>query len=234
MSIEEKLITIAENQEKVYNAGYEKGKAEGGDNYYDTFWDTFQNNGSSEGAHYMYAFSYNRFSDKNFNPKYDIICSAASASAERMFYNNSEITSINKTIDVTKTNSLGFTFGCYRPSGSTQKDSAIETIKKLIVNENNTFSSTFVLCSSLKSLTIEGSIGNSISLQWSPLNKESILSVLGALAAVDSTMTCTFKKTAVNTAFKTPDSTSNNGSSSEEWLAEVEKARAKGWTITLS
>lgn len=30
MSIAEKLTTIAENEQKVYNAGYEKGKAEGG------------------------------------------------------------------------------------------------------------------------------------------------------------------------------------------------------------
>ena len=30
MSIAEKLVTVAENVEKVYNAGYEKGKAEGG------------------------------------------------------------------------------------------------------------------------------------------------------------------------------------------------------------
>lgn len=33
MSIAEKLTTIAENQQKVYDAGYEKGKAEGGGSY---------------------------------------------------------------------------------------------------------------------------------------------------------------------------------------------------------
>lgn len=51
MNISEKLAIIAENEQKVYDAGYEKGKAEGGDTeaafeegqlaWRDMFWEAF-------------------------------------------------------------------------------------------------------------------------------------------------------------------------------------------------
>ena len=50
MSIAEKLTLIAENEQKVYNAGYEKGKAEGGDN---DFLDLRTNGGKNFG--YLYC-----------------------------------------------------------------------------------------------------------------------------------------------------------------------------------
>ena len=48
MSIAEKLQTIAENQQNVYNAGYEKGKAEGGDD--------FLNVRTNDGKNFAYLF----------------------------------------------------------------------------------------------------------------------------------------------------------------------------------
>lgn len=75
MSIAEKLTTIAENEIKVHEAGK---TAE-----WNAFWDVFQSNGSL--TSYNYAFSYGRFNDETFRPKYDI----RPTSAERMFaYNN--------------------------------------------------------------------------------------------------------------------------------------------------
>lgn len=88
MSISEKLMTIAENEQLVANANAELEEAlysvsEGGKSYYDKFWDIFQSNGQL--TSYNYAFAYGKFNDETFRPKYDI----RPTSAERMFaYNN--------------------------------------------------------------------------------------------------------------------------------------------------
>ena len=86
MSIADKLVTIAENEQRVYDAGYEKGKQEGGDTEtaysqgfdagkqaeYDEFWDAFQpNKGAAQS--YEYAFCGSRWNDITFKPKYDIV-----------------------------------------------------------------------------------------------------------------------------------------------------------------
>lgn len=83
MAIAEKLTTIAENQQKVYDAGYEKGKAEsGGGSYdegytagqqaeYDRFWDLYQGNGTR--TTYQYAFAGSGWRTDIFKPKYSII-----------------------------------------------------------------------------------------------------------------------------------------------------------------
>lgn len=82
MNITEKLsaastrnLMIAENVQKVYDAGYESGdyndgfeagkKAE-----YDAFWDAIQDNGKR--SYYKYAFSGYSWNEKTFYPKYDI------------------------------------------------------------------------------------------------------------------------------------------------------------------
>jgi hypothetical protein len=62
MSIEEKLVTIAENEQKVYEAGQ---KAE-----YDRFWDDFQENGNRK--IYFYAFSGSAWTQETLKPKYTI------------------------------------------------------------------------------------------------------------------------------------------------------------------
>lgn len=91
MSIAEKLQTIAENQQSVYNAGYQKGKAEGGDieaaynegkadgiieckaKLTDDFWEEYQQGGKR--LYYDYAFAesqaYATWSN-GFTPKYTI------------------------------------------------------------------------------------------------------------------------------------------------------------------
>ena len=95
MSIAEKLVTIAENQQAVYDAGYLRGKESGGggdydagytEGYqdgeetgiemgkqaeYDRFWDTYQNYGNR--GSYEFAFSNDGWTDEMFMPKYDII-----------------------------------------------------------------------------------------------------------------------------------------------------------------
>ena len=57
------LDGMAEDIPKVYNAGKQA--------QYDEFWDDFQQNG--EQRKYMRAFQGSCWTDKTFNPKYDII-----------------------------------------------------------------------------------------------------------------------------------------------------------------
>lgn len=216
MSIETKLIEVAENVPKVYNAGYEKGKAEGGINY-DTFWDAYQSNG--EPMNYQLAFANNRFTNETYNPKYPIVCSNSNTTARSMFYNNTEITDTKVPIDVSAistTTVLQLTFACY----GTGIVSALETIRELRVTESTDYPNAFMNCIKLKNITITGTIGKSIGLGQSPLTKESILSVYNALSITATGQTCTFEKDMINAAFTT-----------EEWKALTDAK--PNWTFTL-
>jgi hypothetical protein len=211
MSIEDKIIEIAENVPKVYNAGYEKGKAEGGINY-DAFWDAYQTTGD-----YQYAFCSNRFTDETYNPKYPIICGANGTTAHYMFFNNTKITSTKVPIDITNITTTNYLFGLYQP----QENSKLETIVELIVDEENTFTNAFTLLSALKTIKITGTLGASVNLRWSTeLTKESIEYIYDALSASASGKTCTLNKAAVNAAF-----------TDEEWKALTDAK--PNWTFTL-
>ena len=84
MSIAEKLQTIAENEQRVFDAGYAKGQAEGGDTStaydegfeagkkaeYDAFWGFYQLNG--ERGTLDFFFAGNGWSNNCFPPKYDM------------------------------------------------------------------------------------------------------------------------------------------------------------------
>jgi hypothetical protein len=95
---------IAENQEKVYNAGYEKGKAEGGDNYYDTFWDAYQNNGAR--TNYKYAFYGSGWENANYNPKYPLTGITVGAS----MFTGSRMTKITTPLDLSACTDCSFMF----------------------------------------------------------------------------------------------------------------------------
>lgn len=62
MSIAEKLTTIAENEQKVYDAGKKS--------QYDEFWDNYQYYGSRK--HYKYGFAGVGWNKETFKPKYKI------------------------------------------------------------------------------------------------------------------------------------------------------------------
>lgn len=66
MSIAEKLTQVAENAQKVYDAGYAAGQASGNDG----FWDAYQNEGNRTDCSYMFAGQ--GWNDETFKPKYDI------------------------------------------------------------------------------------------------------------------------------------------------------------------
>jgi hypothetical protein len=75
MTTAEKLVKIAENEQKVYEAGQ---KAE-----YDRFWDAYQEYGTKN--RYNYAFAGWGWTDDVFKPKYNI---APNITALAMFQNS--------------------------------------------------------------------------------------------------------------------------------------------------
>lgn len=106
MSIAEKLTTIAENQERVFEAGYNKGKSEGGNTdeaynqgvtdgkqaEWNAFWDVYQQNGNR--THYSYGFGGQGWTDSTFKPKYNM----KPIHANYMFA-NSQITNLVTALD---------------------------------------------------------------------------------------------------------------------------------------
>lgn len=87
MSIAEKLATIAENEQRVYNKGFEDGKAEGGNTEeaynkgvadgkqaeYNSFWDSAELNPANGTVSYYYTFAGKLWNDTTFIPKYNIV-----------------------------------------------------------------------------------------------------------------------------------------------------------------
>jgi hypothetical protein len=236
-TIAEKLTLIAENEQKVFDAGYEKGKqAE-----YDAFWDDFQMRGTR--STYFYTFS--QFTDDIFHPKYDI---KPTANAGGMFASASIVDLTQRLIDcgvkldtqkaknlteafaysttitripiIDTSSSRNITYLC-------ASCSSLVELEKLILKSDGSqaISDAFNYCSSLKNIVFEGVIGQDINFQWSTkLTKASIESIITHLSDTASGKTLTLSKTAVHNAF--PD-TSNN----EEWGALV--MAHQNWTITL-
>lgn len=239
MSIAEKLQTIAENEQRVYNAGYQKGKAEGGDSEaaynngfeagkqseYDSFWDVYQNYGNA--AYYYDAFSSKRFTDENYNPKYDIICAESINSGCKVFY-ETEIT--DTKVSITAPREL---VGIYEPHINEMFRGAkkLKTIRKLIVSPITNYINTFVACTALENIIIEGVIARDFKIQYSPLTRESITNVYNALSTDTSDKTVAFSLSAVNKAFETSEGLAD-GSTSDEWTSLI--ATKPNWTIALS
>ena len=204
MSIAEKLTTIAENEQKVYETGKK--------DQYDEFWDVIQSNGNR--TNYIGAFC---LWDKSiFKPKYDILPKDAS----HMFRNfKGEIDMVDylDNLGITLDFSQCTTFTNFMLWSQITRMGVIDTrsatgisfyvayllktIDLLILKDDGTQSVNFQDCSSLENINIEGVIGKAWNMQWCPLSKDSIISVINALSETASKLTVTFKKTAINNAF---------------------------------
>ena len=220
MSIADKLVTIAENQEKVFNAGYEKGKQESTDNHYDEFWDVYQTNGTAN--NYAYVFAGRGWNSNTYHPKYPLDTGAITNCAAMYLWSGvSEIGSVN----FENATSFNIIFqGC-------QLLTTIEGIKFPPADIPN---GVFDFCYKLKNITVLNTIVGNINFKDSPLTKASILSVFNALSTSATGKTATFKKTAVDAAFETSTG-ANDGSTSSEWLAMVDRdtGEKRNWTIAL-
>lgn len=242
MSIAEKLTQIAENEQKVYDAGK---KAE-----YDAFWDSYQENGERDECRGM--FSGKGWNENSINPKYDIYV----AEGTYMFYRSGfvgslkeHLTKIGKTIDFSNCKSFTGIFQYAQqlteiPYVDMSGIPSSQTISLLcgscfkLVNAEIKFSplcsysGCFNNCVDLENLTAYGEIGgNGLNFQWSTkLSKASITSIINALSSTTSGLTVTLSKTAVNNAFETSED-ANDGSTSAEWNALINTK--SNWTISL-
>ena len=180
---------IKDDFDDVYDAGYAKGKVDGGDSsYYDTFWDIYQKKGQP--CQYQFAFARGRFDDTNYNPKYPIVTDSSSGGAASMYY-GTNISNTKVTIDISRTAGVSGMFNyCYY----------LVTIPKIVVSET-TGALAFYQCPKLENVTVEGIIANNWEATDAPLTRKSILSIYDALSTTTTGNTVTFKKTAVNAAF---------------------------------
>jgi len=172
MSIAEKLTTIAENVQKVYEAG--KAAGGGDESYYDFFWDNFQDHGNRRS--YRNAFQDYGNSWKNgttYNPKYPITVSSNAYGPNNVFANATGIT--DTLVDFICEGSLDLT---QTFSGARN----LNTIKKLVVNEGVKYTNTFANCTALENINFEGVIANSLSFSNSSLlTPTSINNIIGCL-----------------------------------------------------
>lgn len=234
----------------IYDAIYQDGVEDGKKSEYDAFWDAYQEYGYR--TFYYAAFAGSGWTNDTYKPKYDIIPQYQSG-ANSMFANTFSIADIyapldekGLKLDFSKNPDFSYTFNgarsiCYlRTIDASLSQNMIytfasmrscTTIEKLILTDNITYIGTFYVCNALKNITIEGIIGqNGFDVSWSPLNKDSIISVINALSTTTTGLTVTLRLDAVNTAFETTPGTAD-GSTSDEWLTLA--ATKSNWTISL-
>lgn len=146
---------------------------------------------------YQYAFRNNTWTDDIYEPVMPI--NAVSGQNHNEMFRNTWITDTKVPI-------------YFRQSGSTLvfSGTSLQTIHLLDVIESVTYVNWFANCTSLENITMSGVIGNDIDFQYSPLNKDSIISIIGCLSSTASGKTLTLKESAVIDAF--------GSLSSQEWL----------------
>lgn len=159
MSIADKLNTIAENEQKVYEAGKQTE--------YDRFWDTFQRNGAR--TNYWGAFAY--WKDEIFAPTYPF----NNIDENNYMFMGAGIPVIPRLVFA---NNSG-------PTQTFYNNYTVHTIECIKLKEDGTqkFHTTFQNCTNLKNITIEGKIGqNGFDVRWSTkLTHESLMSIINAL-----------------------------------------------------
>lgn len=233
MNIAEKTLQLKQDFDDVYEAGKKS--------QYDFFWDNYQDYGKR--GDYSHAFTSMYWNNDTILPKYDII---VNGSADRMFMNvqgpyRSPLDLVDlfekqgRKMDFSKCTRFYYTFywayikrlGVIDMTASTTNDYVFETpylqtIEKLIVNENTPFSSRSFHSSALANINeIEGKFGKNMTFAQCPLTKASITNVVNALSSTTSGLTCTFKKTAKESAF-----------TASEWSTLI--ATKPNWTFSLA
>lgn len=218
MTIQDKLVEVAENSRQIYLRGYDDGGSQGyseglrygEESAYNSFWDTYQQNGNR--YHYSYAFGGYGWTDETFKPKYDIIVGNNVSSC---LFAYSQITNLKKILnkqnvilDTSQCTDIGSMFsGCSNLYSIPQIDASnskhcnalfsycglIDNIDLIIKNNGSqTFTNAFLNCNQLYSLKITGTIGESISLKQSKhLSKKSVENVINALSSTASGKTLT-------------------------------------------
>lgn len=209
MSIAEKLTQIAENEQRVYEAGINK------------LWNAITDNGKRDS--YNYAFSNSGFEYIRPNRKITPIAVLSGGSTFQLAKNLKKVESAyfdfsQKVKGTSTSNGFSYTFyGCssleeiedigmqadYAYNYTFASCKILHTIAKIRADANTLFVKAFDACESLEKITVEGTIGqNGFNVKWSTkLNKASITSIINALSSTTSGLSITLSKTAVNNAF---------------------------------
>ena len=210
MSVADKLTTIAENQQRVYNKGLEDGKSQGDSSEENAFWENLKR----KTQHTYLFYEWNQYM---FNPPAETL--ALKGSSGRAFYGFntaasgvvSEVSLIEllnnckASLDTSNVTSCDFMFGSANISEiptldftnvkslqSTFNNSSVQTIEKIILKEDGTqtFNNIAFNCTKLKDIEFEGTIGTNI---WfdncTQLTAKSLYSIMTHLSTTSSGQT---------------------------------------------
>lgn len=230
MSIADKLTTIAENEQKVFEAGRTQEWSD--------FWDEMQLNGTRDD----YRYRFRGWADEMYKPKYDI----KATNLAYAFYESS-ITEIERGINVSYASNgspTGLYYAFYYAkkllrtpdlSGVAQTNiqnicntcESLQSFGGVTVDKSCVYNSAFNKCYALTDVNINGTIGASISFQYSPLSPESMKRIIGCLYNYSGTSN-EFRYTVSFTdecwAALEADSTSPTGTTWEQYVVDL------GWT----
>ena len=236
MSTAEKLTAIAENEQKVYEAGKEKVLRD--------MWEGLQKGGKR--SDYGKAFFETSINDEMFKPIYDM----QPTNAYSMFFGNVGITDLRNIpvkLDFSQCEEIQYAFyGMMNTDvgigikhigvidcrsiktwignlgGLFAWDIYLEDIEKIILPNTGeiTFPSTFEACYALKEIRFEGVIGQNINFADCPLSKESIVSVINALSPSVSGKTLSLNIHAKDSAFTDSEWNTLTGTRSN-WIIEL-------------
>lgn len=224
MSIAEKLATIAENEQRVYEAG----KAQ----EWSDFWDIFQDNGTRT----SYGGAFKAWQQDCFKPKYNLVATGVAyamfaeshltdvagalrecgvvldtsqaTDVQMLFYWAKQLTSA-PTIDTRNAPSLYYMFG---------NSNNVQSIEKIILKDDGSqvVDGIFTGCHALKEVRFEGVIGKALNVSSAKqLSHDSLMSIINALASGVSNITLTL---GINNMAKLTDD-------------ELAIAYDKGWTV---
>ena len=238
MSIAEKLTTIAENEQRVFEAGMNKGKTAENDR----FWDLHQKKGDKK----RYDGAFYNWSTSNFNPKYNIMPEkserifCAFGHGENPFDLQQLFDNAGIVVDFSKSDNMNYAFnmchakriGVIDLSSATTAEHLcsyahyLETIERLKSNRYCNLANAFKSCDALRHISIEGNIGCNVNFAYCKhLTLISLLSILNHLYnyAADgdtSTHICQVGTTNINKLKAT-----------EEGIQAIAEATQKGWTL---
>ena len=214
MTIAEKITRAKNDLDEVYTAGYEKGKAEvipsgdyseGYEAGLNSLWDSVQYSGTRTDYSYAFANWYIEY----IRPPYKVVPKTVTGIANAFLYckglkkleaeyfdlsQKTYGTGYNRgydymcavCTDLEEIEDIGLVPQCsYQYAFSSC--SKLHTIAKLGSDETTTFTDAFAWCNALKNITIEGTIGKSISFAQSPLTADSAISVITHLKSYRGT-----------------------------------------------
>jgi hypothetical protein len=142
MSVAEKLTAIAENQQRVFDAGKDAGSK--------AFWDAYQQSGKR--TTYVAGFAGYCWNDTTYNPLYPV---TATDNSNYLFW-HSRITNTKVPVYTAANGVNG--------SSVFSNCSNLVTIPLLVVTEDSAYGGMFSNCTKLQNITIEGVIGKDFSI----------------------------------------------------------------------